>query len=64
MIVFRSGGDNVAYGNFFLNSGGVRIKEQNNVWVYVSSRPRLPVPARACPHEFFRTEPNRPAPPG
>ena len=34
MIVFRSGGDNVAYGNFFLNSGGVRIKEQNNVWVY------------------------------
>lgn len=34
MMVFRSGDDNVAYGNFFINSGGVRIKEENNVWIY------------------------------
>ena len=33
-LVFRSGNDNIAYGNVFLRSGGVRVKEASNVWVY------------------------------
>jgi hypothetical protein len=31
---FRNGNDNVAYGNFFINSGGIRIKEANNIYCY------------------------------
>ena len=31
---FRYGDDNVAYGNFFKNSGGIRIKESNNIHCY------------------------------
>lgn len=31
---FRYGDDNVAYGNFFINSGGIRIKEANNIHCY------------------------------
>ena len=31
---FRYGDDNVAYGNFFKNSGGIRIKEANNIHCY------------------------------
>ena len=31
---FRYGDDNVAYGNFFINSGGIRIKESNNIHCY------------------------------
>lgn len=34
MFVFRNGNDNVAYGNFFIHSGGIRVKEANNIWVY------------------------------
>lgn len=34
MMVFRNGNDNVAYGNFFINSGGIRVKEANNVYCY------------------------------
>lgn len=34
MFVFRNGNDNVAYGNFFIYSGGIRVKEANNIWVY------------------------------
>lgn len=33
-FVFRYGDDNVAYGNFFINSGGIRIKEANNIHCY------------------------------
>lgn len=31
MLVFRNGDDNAAYGNFFINAGGIRVKEANNI---------------------------------
>lgn len=34
MMVFRNGNDNVAYGNFFIGAGGIRVKEANNVFCY------------------------------
>ena len=34
MFVFRNGDDNVAYGNFFLRSGGIRVKQSNNIYIY------------------------------
>ena len=34
MFVFRRGDNNVAYGNFFINSGGIRVKEANNIFCY------------------------------
>lgn len=34
MMVFRNGNDNVAYGNFFISSGGIRVKEANNIFCY------------------------------
>lgn len=34
MFVFRNGDANVAHGNFFLRSGGIRIVEANDVWIY------------------------------
>ncbi|MEI6751830.1 MAG: chondroitinase-B domain-containing protein [Paludibacter sp.] len=34
MFVFRNGDNNVAYGNFFINSGGIRVKEANNIFCY------------------------------
>ena len=34
MLVFRNGNDNVAYGNFFINAGGIRVKEANNSYIY------------------------------
>jgi poly(beta-D-mannuronate) lyase len=34
MFVFRNGDDNVAYGNFFLRSGGIRIVEASDIWIY------------------------------
>ena len=33
-FVFRTGNKNTAYGNFFINSGGIRIKEGGNHMVY------------------------------
>jgi Chondroitinase B/Secretion system C-terminal sorting domain len=34
MFCFRNGDNNVAYGNFFIKSGGIRCKQSNNVWIY------------------------------
>lgn len=34
MFVFRNGDNNVAYGNFFINAGGIRVKEANNIYCY------------------------------
>jgi len=34
MFAFRRGDYNVAYGNFFINSGGFRPKEANNIFCY------------------------------
>jgi hypothetical protein len=34
MLVFRNGDNNVAYSNFFINAGGIRVKEANNVFCY------------------------------
>ena len=34
MFCFRNGDNNVAYGNFFIKSGGVRCKQANNIWIY------------------------------
>ena len=31
---FRNGNNNVAYGNFFINAGGIRVKEANNIFCY------------------------------
>lgn len=33
-MVFRSGSNGTAYGNFFINSGGIRIKEGQNQMIY------------------------------
>ncbi|MFM9825654.1 chondroitinase-B domain-containing protein, partial [Flavobacterium sp.] len=34
MLVFRNGDNNVAYGNFFINAGGIRVKEASNIYCY------------------------------
>ena len=34
MLSFRNGNYNVAYGNFFLFSGGIRIKEASHLAIY------------------------------
>jgi Chondroitinase B len=34
MMVFRNGNDNIAYGNSFIDAGGIRVKEANNIYVY------------------------------
>jgi hypothetical protein len=34
MLVFRNGDNNVAYSNFFINAGGIRVKEANNIYCY------------------------------
>lgn len=34
MLVFRNGDDNIAYSNFFVDAGGIRVKEANNIYVY------------------------------
>lgn len=34
MLVFRNGDNNIAYSNFFINAGGIRVKEANNIYCY------------------------------
>jgi hypothetical protein len=34
MVSFRNGDYNVAYGNFFLGSGGIKIKQASNIYLY------------------------------
>ena len=34
MLVFRNGNDNMAYGNTFLNAGGIRVKEASNIYCF------------------------------
>jgi hypothetical protein len=34
MLCFRNGDNNVAYSNFFINAGGIRLKEANNIYCY------------------------------
>ncbi|MEI8087628.1 MAG: chondroitinase-B domain-containing protein [Paludibacter sp.] len=34
MFAFRNGDNNVAYGNFFIKSGGIRCKQANNIYCY------------------------------
>jgi PKD repeat protein len=34
MMVFRNGNNNIGYGNFFINAGGIRAKEANNIFCY------------------------------
>jgi len=34
MLCFRNGDDNAAYSNFFINAGGIRVKEANNIYCY------------------------------
>ncbi|MCX6327465.1 MAG: T9SS type A sorting domain-containing protein [Bacteroidia bacterium] len=31
---FRNGDNNIAYGNFFINAGGIRVKEANSIYCY------------------------------
>ena len=33
-LSFRNGPNNVAYSNFFINAGGIKIKEANNIYCY------------------------------
>ena len=33
-LVFRNGDDNKAYGNFFIDAGGIRVKEASNIDIY------------------------------
>ncbi len=34
MLCFRNGANNIAYSNFFINAGGIRVKEANNIYCY------------------------------
>lgn len=34
MLCFRNGDNNVAYSNFFINAGGIRVKEANTIFCY------------------------------
>ena len=34
MLCFRNGDNNIAYSNFFINAGGIRVKEANNIFCY------------------------------
>ena len=34
MLVFRNGNDNMAYGNIFIDSGEIRVKEANNIYCF------------------------------
>jgi hypothetical protein len=34
MMVFRNGNDNIAYGNFFIDAGGIRVAEANNIYAF------------------------------
>jgi hypothetical protein len=34
MMVFRNGDNNIAYGNFFIDAGGIRVKEANSIYCY------------------------------
>ena len=34
MLVFRNGNDNMAYGNIFIDAGGIRVKEANNIFCF------------------------------
>ncbi len=34
MLCFRNGDNNVAYSNFFIYAGGIRVKEANNIFCY------------------------------
>lgn len=34
MFAFRNGDNNIAYSNFFINSGGIRCKQANNIYCY------------------------------
>lgn len=34
MFTFRNGNNNIAYGNFFIRSGGIRCKQANNIYCY------------------------------
>ena len=34
MLVFRNGDYNIAHSNFFINAGGIRVKEANNIYCY------------------------------
>jgi len=34
MLCFRNGDDCAAYGNFFIDAGGIRVKEANNIFCY------------------------------
>ena len=34
MLCFRNGDNNAAYSNFFINAGGIRVKEANNIYCY------------------------------
>lgn len=34
MLCFRNGNNNIAYSNFFINAGGIRVKEANNIYCY------------------------------
>ncbi len=34
MLCFRNGDSAVAYGNFFINAGGIRVKEANSIYCY------------------------------
>jgi hypothetical protein len=34
MFTFRNGDNNIAYGNFFIKSGGIRVKQANHIWAY------------------------------
>ncbi|MSU67751.1 MAG: hypothetical protein EXS40_04120 [Opitutaceae bacterium] len=58
MMVFRNGDDNVAYGNVFLSSGGIRVKEANNIYCYNNYFERAGVGGSTNAVQYLYVSPN------
>jgi hypothetical protein len=55
---FRNGDNNIAYGNFFKNSGGIRVKEANNIYCYNNYFENCGDGAITAPVKYVYVSPN------
>ena len=55
---FRNGDNNIAYGNFFKNSGGIRVKEANNIYCYNNYFENCGDGIRTAPVKYVYVSPN------
>ena len=57
-FTFRNGDTNVAYGNFFINSGGIRVKEANTIFCYNNYFERCGDANVTAPVKYIFVSPN------